>query len=324
MKRKQFIVNILGTTALLSMDGFSSIAGALSENNKLENESSLEIASFGAIHLNNTNLLKSIDFWTTIVGMRLRKLESKFAEFGTEKETLVVVHEAAKKPCQKGFSGLYHFAIHPPNEVEFANMIHRLNENNYPYSPVDHTMSKSIYLDDPDGINVEFTLETPERFKRVVTGKGIAMEGTDGVIRPASAQLDLQEVMKNLKDKNISKVISEETKIGHFHLYANNVDASNQFYKNIGFSKFNYMPEYLYADVGAGGDYKHRIAMNSWHGINRPLAPKENAGMRHFHIIFASDETLKKGLANITDYTAKDGGYWANDPTGNKIFITCV
>ncbi|MFK8036776.1 MAG: VOC family protein [Crocinitomicaceae bacterium] len=324
MKRKQFLVNILGTTALLSMDGFSSLAGALAQNNETQTNSSKEIATFGAVHLNNTNLVKSIDFWTTIVGMRLRKLEAKKAEFGTEKETMVVVHESAKKRFQKTYSGLYHFAIHAPNEPEFANMIHRLNKNKYPYSPIDHTMSKSIYLDDPDGINVEFTLETPERFKRVITEKGIAMEGTDGVIRPASARLDLEESMRHLKDTNIFKVISDDTKIGHFHLYANNVDASNEFYKKIGFAKFNYMPEYLYADVGAGGDYKHRIAMNSWHGINRPLAPKENAGMRHFHIIFKSDDTLKQGIANISDAQLKDGGYWLTDPTGNKIFATSV
>ncbi len=313
---------MIGAGTLLTMNGFSSIASERSENNKLQPKTSVEMATFGAIHLNNTNLIKSVAFWTTIVGMRLRKLTSNFAEFGTEKVTLVVVHEAATKSYQKGFSGLYHFAIHPPNEAEFASMLHRLNVNKYPYSPVDHTMSKSIYLEDPDGINVEFTLETPERFKRVVTEKGIAMEGTDGVIRPASARLDLEESLRHLKDTNIFKMISEETKIGHFHLYANNVEASNTFYKNIGFSKFNYMPEYLYADVGAGGDYKHRIAMNAWHGINRPLAPKENAGMRHFQIIFESEQTLQKGILNIKNTTQKDGGYWISDPSGNNILLT--
>jgi len=48
------------------------------------------------IHLNNTNLQKSTQFWTKIVGMELRKTSANSAEFGTENKTLVVVHQTAK------------------------------------------------------------------------------------------------------------------------------------------------------------------------------------------------------------------------------------
>ncbi|MFK7906270.1 MAG: VOC family protein, partial [Chitinophagales bacterium] len=144
------------------MDGFSTIVNAMSHGNQNSNNSS-EFATYGAIHLNITNLEKAKLFWTKIVGMKVRSSSEKIAEFGTENKTLVVLHETAKTKFKKGYSGLYHFAIHAPNAAEFASMVHRLNVNKYPYSPIDHTMSKSIYLDDPDGINIEFTLETPER-----------------------------------------------------------------------------------------------------------------------------------------------------------------
>jgi len=323
MKRKKFIKTILGTLTFITMDGFSSIAHAISNTNQ-ENNNLNDFTSFGAIHLNNTSLVKSILFWTKIVGMKLRNTSNNIAEFGTETQTLVVVHQTVKKPFQKGYSGLYHFAIHAPNEAEFASMLHRLNVNNYPYSPVDHTMSKSLYLDDPDGINLEFTLETPERFKRVITQGGIKMEDSDGNIKNASAYLDQNEVMKHLVDKDVNKIISKDTYLGHIHLYANNVDNSNKFYKKIGFIPFNYLPQYAYADVGAGGAYKHRIAMNSWHGMNRPLAPSDSAGMKHFQIIFKSKDKLNQALKNSPEYQEKEDGYWYIDPTGNNVLLTNV
>lgn len=321
MERKHFLKHILTTSTFIAMDGFSAMVGAMSNINE-NAKNPAEYASFAAMHLNITNLEKSTAFWTKLVGMKLRKASKDMAEFGTEAQTLVVLHQTAKTKFKKGYSGLYHFAIHAPNVSEFASMIHRLNVNKYPYSPIDHTMSKSIYLDDPDGINVEFTLETPERFKRVVTQGGLGIEDSDGVIRSASVPLNIDEVLSHLKDDNVDRVISNNTYLGHVHLYATSVEDSNAFYKKIGFEQFNYLPQFKYADLGAGGTYKHRIVMNSWHGDNRPLAPRESAGMRHFQITFHTREKLEQALSDTSSYQEKDGGFWFQDPTGNKILLT--
>lgn len=304
------------------MDGFSSIADTLSDNHCDKESSSTKFASYGAVHLNNTDIQKATNFWTKIVGMKLRKSSKLEAEFGTENQTLVVVHKAAKSPFKKGYSGLYHIAIHAPNIAEFASMLNRLVVNKYRFSPVDHTMSKSIYLDDPDGINIEFTLETPERFKSVITDNGLKMEDTDGTIRNVSASLDVKEVLKHLKDKNPAKVIAKETYVGHIHLYANNVQKSFEFYKTLGFIPFNNLPQFMYADLGAGGPYKHRVALNSWHGVNKPMAPADNAGLRCFNIIFNSKEKLNQALEGLAKYRKKEDGYWTYDPTGNKILLS--
>lgn len=186
----------------------------------------------------------------------------------------------------------------------------------------DHTMSKSIYLDDPDGINVELTLETPERFKRVVTTGGLRIEGTDGVIRSASEHLEVNEILKVLKGDESKHIISKDTFLGHVHLYANNVVHSNTFYKQIGFLQFNYLPQYMYADLSAGGTYQHRIVMNSWHGTNKPLAPKENAGLRHFQINYKNKEKFTAAIAKLPKKEEKNGDFWTFDPTGNKILLT--
>lgn len=285
---------------------------------------SLERAFFGAVHLNNTSLDKAIDFWTKIAGMKLRAKTGKVAEFGTENKTLVVVHESAKQPFRKGYSGLYHVAIHAPNEREFARMVYRVLAQRYPCSPTDHTMSKSLYLMDSDGITIEFTLETPERFKRVITRAGIQMEDSNGVLRNASGKLDLEKVMAVLPDSDLRFGISNDAYIGHYHLYANNVQQSNAFYKALGFDQFNYLPQFKYADVGAGGAYKHRIAMNSWHGNNRPLAPQGTAGLQHLQIDYANHEGLLEVVKKLSVETSDERGYWVMDPTGNKLLLASI
>jgi catechol 2,3-dioxygenase len=73
--------------------------------------------------------------------------------------------------------------------------------------------------------------------------------------------------------------------------------------------------------VGAGGEYKHRIAMNSWHGQNIPLAPQGNAGLNHYNILFESESKLKEALLKAGKHEKKDNGYWLIDPTGNRLCL---
>jgi catechol 2,3-dioxygenase len=322
MERKHFIKGILGTSLLLSMDSISTFANAFVLENANNSVGSNEIASFGAIHLNNTSIEKAIDFWTKVIGLKLRKQSETEVEFGTENKTIVIVHQSAKSTFREGFSGLYHFAIHLPNKAAFAKAIYRLQQNKYSFSPIDHTMTQSLYLTDFDNVMVELALETPERFKRVITEGGLFMEDTDGTIRGASAPLDTEEILKSLEDKDLNKCMENDAKIGHIHFYAKDVEANNNFYKKLGFSQSNYFPNYKFADLGAGSSYSHRIAMNSWHGNNRPLAPESNAGLKYYHIIFNSKQQLNQSVKFLEHVEEKDGAFWTKDTTGVLIKLT--
>lgn len=322
MKRKQFIKSILGTPLLLDMDNISTIAKAITLQNAKNAVNLNEIASFGAVHLNNTSIAKAITFWTKVIGLKLRSQSDSKVEFGTENKTLVVVHQTAKTVFKEGFSGLYHFAIHLATKVDLAKAIYRLQQNKYFFTPIDHTMTQSLYLTDYDNVMVELAFETPDRFKRVITEGGLFMEDADGTIRGASAPLDTVEILKFLVEKDLSKIINDDAKIGHMHFYAQNVTLNNEFYRKMGFTQFNFFPQYKYADLGAGGVYQHRVAMNSWHGNNRPLAPINNAGLKHYHIIFNSKKQLQSAVNAIGNAEEKGGNFWATDPTGIKILLT--
>lgn len=76
----------------------------------------------------------------------------------------------------------------------------------------------------------------------MISEGGIRMEGTDGIIRAASDHLDLVVVMKALQRDDVFKTIHIKTYIGHIHLYANNVQKSNLFYKQLGYTEANNQP----------------------------------------------------------------------------------
>ena len=321
MQRKEFLKGTLALAALGSLYRLPMNATASHHIYKKE-KMTQEIATFGAVHLNITNLERSVSFWKEYIGLKVRNATSDYTEMGTDRSTLVVLYPTAKTAFRNGYSGLYHLAIHPSNEGEFARVLARLIAKKYPISPTDHTMSKAIYMEDPDGITVEVTLETPERLARVEFGnRGPVAIDRDGTVRSASAALDVASVLKALPDKNIDQPLPNDTKVGHIHLYVSNLDAANDFYKRLGFLQNMYEPRYSAADLSAGGAFGHRVAINTWNSLNRPQAPEGTAGMRFYTLVFDTPDRLKSALQSLPDAQAQKDGYLVSDPSGNKILL---
>lgn len=280
-----------------------------------------EIATFGAVHLDITDRARSVAFWRDIVGLVVRN-DAENVQLGTAEETLVTLHPVARAPFQSGHSGLYHLAIHPPTASEFGRILLRLIRSGWPISPTDHLMSKAIYLLDPDGITVEITLETPERMdKMLVDGPRNALLGVDGSLHGPAEPLDIPLALKALEDDDSSVPVPVGTKIGHVHLYVGDLDAAFDFYTSLGFNGALYMPAMQIADAGAGGQFNHRIAMNTWQGRNAPQAPEGTARMRNYTIRFDSEDRRFNAVANLDRIEAVEGGHLAVDPSGNSVFI---
>lgn len=281
-----------------------------------------EIAKYGAVHLEITDREKSLQFYRDIVGLKLRNDDDSL-EMGTETETLLVLHPVAKKPKLKGHSGLYHFAIHPQNETEFARILARMINSRYPISPTDHTISKAIYLDDPDGITVEITLETPERFSHYeLNSRMFSAIAKDGTSRSASAPLDVESLLKIAPIEQLQNPLPIGTIIGHMHLHVGDLEASYDFYTKLGFEEHYSASQIQFADFSLGGIFKHRMGVNTWQGLNAPQPPEETAKMRHFTIQYVTEDGLKTALQNVGQYEKKDDYYVVKDPSGTKIILT--
>jgi catechol 2,3-dioxygenase len=281
-----------------------------------------ELATFGPVHLDVTDAERSVDFWRDRVGLQLTGEEQNVLHLGTADETLLVLYPGATGPAPRGHAGLYHLAIHLPNEPEFARVLARLFDRRTFMSPTDHVMSKSIYLDDPDGNGLEFTLETPERVRSMrITPNGSEVIDASGRQRSGRDLLDVREILSHLPDDDIDRPLPVKTKIGHVHLHVGDIADGQRFYRDtLGFADSMSMGSM--ADFHANGRFKHRIAINTWQGTGASQPPAGNAGLRHFTIRFDTPERLHDALARVDSATPHPDGHLVHDPSGNAMILT--
>lgn len=149
--------------------------------------------SIGHVHLKVSDLERSIDFYTKVLGFDLT------ARYGTGAAFLSAggyhhhiglntwESEGGTSPTQ-GTTGLYHFAILYPSRKELANALKGLVEANYPVTgAADHGVSEAIYLNDPDGNGIELYYDKPKDTWEYDVNKNILMK---------TAPLNLEELLQ--------------------------------------------------------------------------------------------------------------------------------
>jgi catechol 2,3-dioxygenase len=277
--------------------------------------------NFGEVHLNVTNIEESVRFWTDIVGMKINR-SGETTEVGTSSRTLLVLHPGAKISKQKGFSGLYHIAIHVETEAELAHLFLRLNSKGWPMAPTDHVVAKSLYVDDPDNINIEFSVETPQRIaKELITENNFMVEDNKGHLRHPIEQLNINELVMTANDKKDDLPFPKSAIIGHMNLHQPELIDSYDFYKKLDFIPHVLISGQNWGDLGAGGISTHRIAVNLWAGLNAPPTPEYMAGLKYFTLKYDTKQQIQKVLAHFPKTEKNEKGYFLKDPGGNKILI---
>jgi catechol 2,3-dioxygenase len=281
-----------------------------------------DFVTFGAVHLDVTDADRSLAFWRDRVGLQLRGEDDVSLHLGTDEQTLLVLHPGATSPVRRGHAGIYHLAIHLPDEGEFARILARLFARRTFMSPTDHVFSKAIYLDDPDGIGLEFTLETPERLRSVrMTPTGPEVIDASGRKRSGRDPLDVREVLTHLPDDDVDRPLPNGTTIGHVHLHVGDIDAGHRFYRDtLGFLDANDFGSGV--DFHANGRFKHRMAINVWQGVGVTQPPDGTAGLRHFTIRYDTPERLEAALERVSLATTHPDGHLVHDPAGNAMVLT--
>jgi catechol 2,3-dioxygenase len=282
-----------------------------------------ETIAHGAVHLDVTDLPRALAFWRDLLGLAELGEGDGVARLGAGGRELIVLHEGAVRGPHRGHSGLYHVALHLPDEREFARVIARLAAARYPQAPTDHIFSKASYLDDPDGIGLELTLETVERVSEIsVHGSELVLIDSDGRRRRPVEPLDTEEVFSRLGDESIDVPLPAATKVGHVHLHVADLDAANAFYRDqLGFEEHTFLLIGM-ADLHTGGRFPHRMALNVWQGPGAPQPPAGTAGLRHFTIIArdaAGLAAIRTRLEAAGTALESDGdALFARDPAGNR------
>ncbi len=120
----------------------------------------------GHLVLNVRNVADSVKFYTEMLGFEVALERPGFGTFLTCGKThhdlalFQALEDAA--PVTEGGLGLHHMAIQVEDYDELRDYYHRLQ--NYfevaDLQTIDHVMTKSIYLKDPDGNGIELFCNT--------------------------------------------------------------------------------------------------------------------------------------------------------------------
>ena len=110
----------------------------------------------GPVHLNVSDLDRSVGFYQDSLGLRQHRREDEVAALGAGEDDLLVLHELPGARPAGHHAGLFHFALLSPTREELARAVARLAATRTAVTGAsDHGVSEAIYLRDPDGNGVD-------------------------------------------------------------------------------------------------------------------------------------------------------------------------
>lgn len=281
----------------------------------------------GTVSLTVANLENQLAFYQQTLGFQLHWREGNQASLGTgEKELLYLVEQPAYRRYAR-VTGLYHFAVVFPNRQELARAMVRLFAMKYRNFPTDHILTKTTYLDDPEGNGIELYCESPEDGTWFMDDNNFGARRADGSLSDGREALDVKALFGHLKeDDRLDLPIPKETHIGHIHLHVRDVNEALDFYHGmLGFDVMGHARGMQAAFVSAGG-YHHHVGLNTWQGEGAPPPPPDALGLRHFAIEFPDQSALDEVIARVDEAgipaNHTEDGLLLYDPSQNGVLLT--
>jgi len=281
----------------------------------------------GPVSLTVANLDNQVNFYQQVLGFVQHRREGIQAVLGTgERELLHLVEQPGFKRY-RGVTGLYHFAVLFPDRRELARAMARLFALRHRNYPTDHIMTKTTYLDDPEGNGIELYTESPEDGTWSMKSGDFVTRRADGSLSNGREALDVEALFSHLKDDDKLDVpIPKETRIGHVHLHVRDVDEAVYFYHDvIGFDVMGKAKAMQAAFISAGG-YHHHVGLNTWQGEGAPPPPADAVGLRYFAIEFPDQSALDEVIARVDEAgisaNQTEEGLLLYDPSQNGVMLT--
>lgn len=271
---------------------------------------------WGPLTLSVTDPVRAEAFWTTVIGFVRRPDAGTGIALGTADRTLVVLQRGAVHPVMKGHAGMYHVAFGMPSQTEFSRRIQRFLNLGILFSPVDHLMSKALYLEDPDGHGIEIAFETPKRFGRFTDADGqFGMFDAAGQPHTGRERLDLRQELAFCDDTDPSLPLHRDATVAHLHLHVPALDPALRWFEGLGFARNLMLPGFGMADMGTGAPYTHRLAMNLWAGKGARPAPAHSARLLSYRLETTDPDCFAAARGQLTE-TADPNVLTGIDPAG--------
>src|SRR5262245_2234885 len=175
----------------------------------------------GAVHIDVTDLDRSIAFYEPALGLRVLRREADLAALGTDEHEAVVLHERPGARRAGRHAGLYHVALLYPSREELARAAMRLIATQTPVDGAsDHGTHEAIYLPDPDGNGLELAADRPRSEWPAGLGYG-------GGPQP----LDVEDLYSLARGREVPRFIGPGFRTGHLHLHVSDLEAARDFYR---------------------------------------------------------------------------------------------
>lgn len=281
----------------------------------------------GHVALTVASLENQVAFYQQVIGLKLHWRDGDRAGLGAGGADLLRLTQESGLKRYRHVTGLYHLAVLFPSQKELARAIGRLFSLRYPSAPTDHIMTKSTYLDDPEGNGIELYAESPEDGTFGMENGRFVARRANGTPSDGREPLDVEALFRLLPaGESFELPVPEETRIGHVHLHIRDVDEAVDFYHGLlGFDVMGTAKLFGAAFVSAGG-YHHHIGLNTWQGQGAPPPPADAAGLRYFTVELPTQAALDLVLERVQqsgipgEQTAE--GYLLRDPSQNAVVLT--
>ena len=281
----------------------------------------------GEVSLTVADLERQIAFYQQVLGFELQARRGSAAMLGPAGVNLLRLKQEPGFKRYRGVTGLYHFAVLFPNRRELARAVARLFALKYENYPTDHIMTKTTYLDDPEGNGIELYAESPEDGTWSLKGGQYITRRADGSLSDGREPLDLEALFSHLlKDDRLDLPVPAETRVGHVHLHVRDIDEAVDFYHGlIGFDLMGAAKSFRMAFVSAGG-YHHHVGLNTWQGEGAPPLPADAVGLRHFQVLLPDklelDRVTQRVQAAGVAMQQTDEGILLRDPSQNGVLLS--
>jgi catechol 2,3-dioxygenase len=270
----------------------------------------------GAVELSVSDLARSLDYWQSVVGLRVLARENGVASLGTDIELVRFVEEPGSRPAD-GHTGLYHVALLVPDRPSLARWLaHAARDQTRIEGLSDHSVSEAIYLRDPDRHGIEIYADRPRS-----QWEGQVME------RMTTLPLDVEDLLAELEDPAVEPFegLPDGATVGHVHLRVADVQSTVEFYRDVLGMGLMAQLGPMAAFLSAGG-YHHHVGGNTWESRGARPAGSGFATLRHATIVVPDAAERDRVAARVADSgqepEAREDGVLVRDPAQNALLLT--
>ena len=268
----------------------------------------------GTVHLQVSDLEKSIAYYQQVLGLRVRRSGAATATLGADDEErpILALHTTpGVKRARRGALGLYHFAILLPERAALGRFAMHLSALGARVGSADHLVSEAFYLSDPDGLGIEVYADRPRSAWRR-RGRELVM---------ATDPLDVGDLVAASEGQPWTGM-PRGTRVGHVHLHVGDLEEAERFYHlALGLDKMVW--SYPGALFLAAGGYHHHLGTNVW-SAETP-AREEEARLIEWELLVPGREAAAAARNSLgaAGYATEQSetGVTAADPWGTRVRI---